>query len=115
MWLCFSNAFLSVVHKDCEPDELLVRARRKGDIEKIFPDADVKRTVGVDYLYRAVLKRSEVSEVMTKMLMGYKANNFKDTVKDNQLHSAYMSIWSVMARLQRPAPYARPRSGGQLF
>ena len=25
MWICLNNAFLSIVHKDCAPDELLVR------------------------------------------------------------------------------------------
>jgi len=38
MWLMFSDCFLSVVSKDCGPAELLVRARREGDIEKVFPD-----------------------------------------------------------------------------
>ena len=32
MWICLNNAFLSVVSKDCRPDELLVRARRKGEL-----------------------------------------------------------------------------------
>jgi hypothetical protein len=107
MWLCFKNSFLSVVHKDCEKDELLVRARRKGDIEKVFPCATVTRTPGVDYLYRAVIKREVVAQAMTDMLMDYKADNFKNSVKDNQLHSAYSSFWGIMARLQHPAPYAR--------
>lgn len=115
MWICLSNSFLSVVHKDCEKDELLVRARRKGDIEKVFPDADVKRTVGVDYLFRAVVKRKDVAAAMTAMLMDYSSKNFKDSVRDNQLHNAYMSVWGVMAKMQHPAPYATKRGTRELF
>jgi hypothetical protein len=107
MWIMLKNSFLSVVHKDCEKDELLVRARRKGDIEKVFPCATVNRTPGVDYLYRAAIKREVVAQAMTDMLMSYTADNFKNSVKDNQLHTAYMGIWNIMARLQHPAPYTR--------
>ena len=41
MWIQFNNAFLSIVENRNNKLELLVRARVKGDIEKIFPDADV--------------------------------------------------------------------------
>ena len=36
MWVFLSDAFLSIVaHRD-DPDALLVRARRQGDIECVF-------------------------------------------------------------------------------
>ena len=41
MWIQFNNAFLSIVENRDNKLELLVRARIKGDIEKIFPEADV--------------------------------------------------------------------------
>ena len=108
MWVCLSDAFLSIVHKDCEPDELLVRARRQGDIQKVFPDAKVKKTVGNDYLYRAVIKRTVVAEAMTKLAMEtIDYPNFKNTVRDNKLHSAFNAIWHTIAKLQVIAPYSR--------
>jgi hypothetical protein len=45
-----NNGYLSIVSKDCVPAELLVRARRAGDIEKVFPDAKVTRQTDSDYL-----------------------------------------------------------------
>ncbi len=53
MWIMTNNSYLSIVSKDCGPAELLVRARRAGDIEKVFPDAKVIRHTNSDYLYRA--------------------------------------------------------------
>jgi hypothetical protein len=53
MWIMTNNSYLSIVSKDCGPAELLVRARRTGDIEKVFPDAKVTRNTMRDYLYRA--------------------------------------------------------------
>ena len=41
MWIVLNNSFLSIVKNRNNDDELLVRARVKGDIEKIFSNADV--------------------------------------------------------------------------
>ena len=41
MWIMTNNSYLSIVSKDCGSAELLVRARRAGDIERVFPDAKV--------------------------------------------------------------------------
>ena len=62
MWIMTNNAYLSIVSKDCGPAELLVRARRAGDIEKVFPNAKVTRQTDSDYLYRAVLPRDVVKQ-----------------------------------------------------
>src|SRR5260370_9441956 len=60
MWIMTNDSYLSIVSKDCGPAELLVRARRAGDIEKVFPEAKVTRNTTIDYLYRAVLPRDVV-------------------------------------------------------
>lgn len=110
MWICLSEGFLSIVHKDCEADELLVRARRQGDIERVFPDAKVKKTVGNDYLYRAVIKRSVVGEALVSLADNIVYDNFKNTVRDNKLHGAFNAIWHTISRLQAIAPYSRGTS-----
>jgi len=109
MWLSFNKCFLSIVHKDCKPDELLVRARRKGDIEKIFPAAIGKRTQGTDYAFRAVVKREVVAQALRDQVMNLNYTNFKDSVLDDELHLAYSSVWSIMARLQEGDPYGNTR------
>jgi hypothetical protein len=53
MWFCFSDAFLSIVAHKNNAELLLVRARRPGDIENVFPEASVIKTPGYDYLFRA--------------------------------------------------------------
>lgn len=107
MWLCLNNAFLSVVSKDCRPDELLVRARVPGHIQAVFPDAKVERTPEHDYLFRARVKRAAISAAFAKMVEGYDADNFKNSVADDKLHDAYAAVWGVMARLQPTPPYSR--------
>jgi hypothetical protein len=118
MWIFTSNSFLSVVHKaPAKADELLVRARRKGDIQKLFPKAQVKETIGTDYLYRAVIKRTEVAAVMAQIAMELAYGNFKDSIPahDKQLHDACHRVWSVMASCQRIRPYHNPNRAPSLF
>lgn len=100
MWLCLSDAFLSIVSKDCARDELLVRSRRKGDIEKIFPRAKVTRTPLADYMYRAVVKRDEVGKALVGEVARITYGNFKDSVADDALHNAYLRVWTTMVSLQ---------------
>ena len=51
MWLFTSNSFVSVVadRDDTQSPRLLVRARIKGDIDQLFPDAEVMETPLTDY------------------------------------------------------------------
>lgn len=105
MWLCLPDSFLSIVHKDCGPDELLVRARRPGDIEHVFPQAKVRQDLSSDYRYRAVLKREEVAAALVAHVGWMEYPNFKNEVKDGPLHRAYAAIWGIMANLQPTRPY----------
>jgi hypothetical protein len=104
MWIMHSDCFLSIVSKGCGPTELLVRARRNGDIEKVFPSAKVIRDAGTDYLYRAVLPRNVVKQALAAMIDHIDYPNFKDSVEDRSLHAAYVSVWCAMAGLQHPPP-----------
>ena len=104
MWIMTNNSYLSIVSKDCGPAELLVRARRAGDIEKVFPDAKVIRNTNSDYLYRAVLPRDVVKQTLAAMIDHIDYPNFKDSVEDRSLHAAYVGVWCAMAGLQHPPP-----------
>lgn len=111
MWICLPNAFLSVVSKDCAPDQLLVRARVAGHIEAVFPDADVNQSMATDYRYRAVVSRDLVAAALASQVYGMDYSNFKNEVRDRRLHDAFARIWSVMASLQPTRPYSGGRQG----
>jgi hypothetical protein len=106
MWICLNDCFLSIVAKDCARDELMVRARRRGDIEKIFPTAAVTRYTKSDYLYRAPVKRAEIKTALAGEVDRVSYANFKDSVVDLPLHNAYLRCWTAMATLQPVRPYS---------
>jgi hypothetical protein len=106
MWILTREAFLSIVSKDCGSDELLVRARRPGDIEKLFPEAKVVEGGGTDYRCRAVVKRERVAQVLTEEVGSIEYSNFKNEVArhDTKLAGVLGRVWEVLLRL---APGAR--------
>lgn len=109
MWICLNDAFLSIVAHYDDPNKLLVRARIKGDIERVFPDAVVYQREGSDYLYRADVQAGEVSVVIAHRITQIDYTNFKSSVKSRPLHDAYLGFWHIMYQLQeRLAPKTRP-------
>lgn len=109
MWICLNNAFLSIVDKAKDDRNLMVRARRRGDIERVFPDAKVIRTIGNDYLFRAEIDREIVAETISDLICQINYDNFKSSVTDDKLHTAYVGVWREMSRIQPIPPYSRGR------
>jgi hypothetical protein len=110
VWLCLNDCFISIVNKDCARDELMVRARRPGDIEKLFPKAQVTEYTASDYHYRAAVKVDEIGTALVAELSRVTYSNFKSSVQDNKLHDAYLKVWTAMATIQPKRPYSGTRS-----
>lgn len=100
MWIFLPNSFISVIQKPGDSSTLTVRARIKGDIEAVFPDAVVEANQGTDYKYRARVPREAVAQVLHDQVMGLNWHNFKGAVKDRKRHDAYMNVWSAMYAAQ---------------
>jgi hypothetical protein len=107
MWLMLNDAFLSVVDKSNAPDCLLVRARRPEHLAAVFPNAEIRESFGTDYRFRADIDRREVAQIIASRIAGIDYDNFKNSVQDDALHTAYMGVWTVMGRLQKGGPYSR--------
>ena len=100
MWIFLPKSFISVVQKPGDTDVLTVRARIKGDIESVFPQAKVEVNQGSDYKYRARVPRDEVAQVLHDQVMNLDWSNFKGAVKAKKRHDAYMNVWSAMYAVQ---------------
>jgi chorismate synthase len=105
MWICLNDSFLSIVADRDDKTMLLVRARAPGHIEAVFGDKyRVYRPEGrADYQFRANIPRVVVSSVIGELLAEIDYGNFKDSVRDDALHDAYMGFWTIMYRLQQAA------------
>ena len=56
-----------------------------------------------DYLYRALVSRKVVAEVLAKKIMDIDYDNYKDAITDKakDRHDAYLSVWWELLNLQR--------------
>jgi hypothetical protein len=106
MWIIGSDFFVSLVNKDCLEGELLVRARREGDISRFLARRQVACIdAHADYLYRAPVPIPAIIDGLHTELArvgspaGY--DNFKNSVVDKELHRALTEVWVTMRRLQR--------------
>ncbi len=96
MWIFLNNSFLSIVADRDNTDNLLVRARIKGDIDRVFPEIKAIHSPKADYAYRASIPRNEVSKAIEKYINSINYDNFKDSVQEHDRHDAYFDVWSVM-------------------
>jgi hypothetical protein len=95
-------------------DALLVRARRRGDIEAVFPVAEVVETPDADYQFRTTLFREYVAGVIAKRLLFIQYPNFKNSIgwdgAGADRHDAYLAVWSTTrTRLTADPKPRRPR------
>ncbi len=111
MWLFLPESFLSIVKHKQDNNILVVRARRPGDIEKLFPRAKVVTIPGRDYQFRAEVHRIDVANAIHAQVMEMEHTNFKDNVHDRDYHDACSHVWSIMAKLQPIPPYSTGRQG----
>jgi hypothetical protein len=123
MWICLNDAFFSAVKKDCKPDEVMIRARREGDLEKVFNDEVLLSTHGFDpikptrytksdYLFRAPVKKEHLKAALAAEVERIVYSNFKASTRDHDLHRCYNRMWQAHADMQVLPPYSngRPRA-----
>lgn len=110
MWIFLSDSFLSIVSEG-EPSFLLVRARARGDIERVFPSTSVavNETPLADYRFRASVPTLEVAQVIARQVAGISYSNFKDSVKSDDRHDTYLAVWTEMMAFQRSRLAFEPR------
>ena len=100
MWIFLNNAFLSIVDKGGDGTTLLVRARKAGDIQRVFPGARVEVSPRNDYRFRARVDREQVAQAMAEAVRQITYPNFKGSVGEHDRHEAYMDVWHAMYRFQ---------------
>jgi len=97
MWIFLPESFVSIVRKpDQVPGFLTVRARVAGDINRLFPGAEVSTDGGTDYQFRANVPATEVAAVVADRITGIPYANFKAAVTEADRESVYARVWRRM-------------------
>jgi hypothetical protein len=102
MWICLNNAFVSIVAVPEQPDQLMVRARHRTHIRKLFPKAKLITTpYPADYRYRVVVSRAEVIYLLAQRVNELDYTNFKNSVVYDDLHDMYHDMWTIHWKFQK--------------
>ena len=103
MWIFCKLGFFSAVQHREKPDVLLVRARFKGDLERLYKAMDhskcgpIQETSDADYRFRMECPKSAFSEVVWSMARSIDYDNFKNAAHDGTVRDeAYMDVWRAM-------------------
>lgn len=106
MWVFLNDAFFSIVEPSVDDgglsEDLLVRARFNGDIQRVFPNATVKKTDNHDYAYRALINRRKVADAVAAEVDHINYHNFKGSISGREKfrHDAYLDVWADMYKAQ---------------
>jgi hypothetical protein len=103
MWIFMKNAFLSVVAHETEEGLLHVRARFRGDIESVFPEADVAETPHADYGFGTSVSRDRFADALANYMRQISYTSFKDQIVDLDRRDAYIRVWEQLWQAQREA------------
>lgn len=109
MWIFTPTSFVSIVAHRTKPGVLLVRARLKGDIERLFPGSKEIETPNADYRFRAEIARGRVTELVREQLTALDYDNVKAAIPTGRgkVHRdrsrAMHGVWEVMHRAQTAA------------
>ncbi|TFV96172.1 hypothetical protein E4S40_08080 [Algoriphagus kandeliae] len=100
MWIASKNGFISIVQHRDMPDQVLLRARVKKDLESLFPSEEIIATPEADYGFRVFVSKEKAVEIISKQVMDIDYPNFKNAIAKipNQRDKldAYHDIWGVM-------------------
>ena len=100
MWVFLNDSFISVVGTGFH-EKLLVRGRLPGDIERVFPKAEVQETPDRDYRFRTFVTREEMAGALYNAVFAIDYPNFKGSVADPDRHDAYLDVWDAMLDAQQ--------------
>lgn len=80
MWLFTKNSFISVVQHRERPNDVMIRARRRNHLVRLFPkrEKQIVKTPSADYMWRLVVSKKELSKVLSEyILRNLTYDNFK--------------------------------------
>jgi hypothetical protein len=108
MWICFNDAFISAVQDRRRPSRLVVRARKRKHLERLFPGKRIAATPDADYAYRVSISKKSFARKVVSRISAINYDNFKDSVSDAELHDLYLKFWSQHWQYQHGPDWLDP-------
>ena len=106
MWLFTKNSFVSIVQHRERPDDVLVRARAKKHLERLFPHKakEIYADEDADYKYRLLVNKAELAAVISAyILQNLDYDNYKAAQEaDDPAWTRFLhEVWAAGLKLQK--------------
>lgn len=110
MWLFCKSGFFSAVRHWDDPDTIHLRARFRGDLERLcavhgLDPATIAETPEADYRFRMELPQADWARVAAAEAAAIDYPNFKAATHDGTARdAAYLGAWAALRAGQDRAP-----------
>lgn len=107
MWIFTKNGFFSAVQHFEDANLIHVRARFRGDLERLCAahnvEARVSETPANDYPFRMDFDRDVWTRIVAAEADGIDYSNFKGAVHEGTSRDrAYMNVWAALRQAEEP-------------
>ncbi len=107
MWIFTKSGFFSAVQHFDDANLIHVRARFRGDLERLCEANNVAPNVYEtplnDYPFRMDFERNVWERIVAAEAAGIDYSNFKNAVHDGTTRDwAYMDVWAALRRAEEP-------------
>jgi len=105
-WYMNTDGYFSAVQNRDDHDTLLIRARRRDDLERLNghlnKPCSILEWIGADYPYRIILKKTLWAKYVAYMAMNIDYGNFKACIPigDYSKERAYHNVWLALMELE---------------
>jgi hypothetical protein len=103
VWVMTTDGFFSAVAHRTRPDDVMIRARVRDDLERAFPEAEILADEKADYPYRVIVGRGVWGAYLAHAAVTISYDNFKSAITEQKRHNVYLSVWAVLRRLSWPS------------
>jgi hypothetical protein len=97
MWIYTTGGFYSLIQNDTNPTRITIRSRVDGDLQRLWPAAEIEATPQNDYLYRTTLSRAQTLAAIAEQVQAIDYGNYKSAVRDYRRLEFLGLIWAISA------------------
>ncbi len=126
MWIYTKEGFVSAVRYKQEDrreratldlvELVIVRARRREHLQKLFPEHEIHETPEADYAFRVFVVQEEFATVLFNLALDIDYPNFKNSVPEGDYHDCLNEIWFETRRiLQDGRLHCMATADGKVF
>ena len=108
MWVFTKNSYISVVEHRDRPNDVMIRARRRRHLVRLFPkrEKQIVKTPNADYMWRLVVSKKEMAKVLSEyILRNLTYDNFKGAQEMEPDMPEWMeflhAVWHAGYRMQQ--------------